>query len=59
MSKKKVQSILWGIGICTVLIGGVIFIPGLMKKYTKKVYQLGNREIDIESMGPEIVKKEA
>ncbi len=56
MSDKK--KIVLVVVFVVVLIAGIIVIPRLLKKYTGKLYKNTHGEIDLENMGPEIIKKE-
>ncbi len=54
------KAVCWVIGIIAATAIGLVVIPPLIKKYGNKLYKssLKNDEIDIENMGPEIVRKE-
>lgn len=58
--KKKATKVLYFVGGAVLTAVGFIVIPPLIKKYSNKVYKasVANEDIDIDSMGPEIVKKE-
>ncbi len=56
MSDKK--KIVMVVVFVAVLIVGIVVIPKLLKKYTGKLYKNTHGEMDLENMGPEIVKKE-
>ena len=53
--KKKIVMV---VVFVAVLIVGIVVIPKLLKKYTGKLYKNTHGEMDLENMGPEIVKKE-
>lgn len=54
------KTVYWILGVAAITAIGFLVIPPLMKKYSNKLYKssLKKDEIDIDSMGPEIVKKD-
>lgn len=53
----KIQKILCGLGVVSLVVIGVVIVPKLLKKCTIEIYKRGNRYIDFDNLGPEIVKK--
>lgn len=58
--KKKSSKILYFVGGAALTAAGFIVIPPLIKKYSNKAYKASvvSEDVDIDSMGPEIVRKE-
>lgn len=56
----KKRRVLWFVGSIALTAVGFIVIPPLLNKVGSKAYQnsIHTEEIDINTMGPEIVKKE-
>ena len=56
---KKQNIALWIVGSIILTAISFVVIPKLIKKYGDKVYKssLQNEEIDVDEMGPEMVKK--
>lgn len=59
MKEKKKNRVLWVVGSIALTAAGFIIIPPIIDKVGTKIYKLSvqNEEIDIENLGPEIVKK--
>ena len=57
---QGVSPIWWIIGVIVLLAVGFFVIPSLMKKMGNKLYKRSSKKItiDIDKLGPEIVKKE-
>ena len=47
-------------GAVVLTVAGIVIIPPLLRKYSNKVYKASIKKdnIDIDSLGPEIVRKE-
>lgn len=58
--KCKASKVLMFAGGAVLTVVGFMVIPPLIEKYSNKIYKaaLKKEEIDFDSMGPEIVRKE-
>ncbi len=59
MEEKEKSRAMWVVGSVALTAIGFVIIPPLLNKVSSKAYRkaIHSEEIDVDSMGPEIVKK--